>query len=248
MLTPYASRTQRAAARSTVPITARTAARITACITTCITACLTTFSAVPATAQAPMAPASARSTIQVQNDRSVPVTVFIERGDFDVRLGRVDAMRTSTLALPAWVVMGNAKIELFVHPDGENDLASQSFDVQPGAQLAMIVQPGDYPAWTPAPDDTMSTVLDRADRNATTVTVENPRKEDVTVYVEQGDFDLRLGVVHAGQTRTLRFPEGIAGERQSVELFVTPEHGFDLSSQPMEISRGAHLGLKVPVS
>lgn len=223
-------------------------------------ACSTTIAALPAraqglTEQAPMAPAQvvqaatdARTTIQVQNDRTVPVTVFIERGDFDVRLGRVDAMHTATLTLPTWVVTDHAKVELFVHPQGENDLASQSFDVKPGAKLGMIVQPGDEPTWSPSPEDSMSTVLDRADLNATTVTVENPRKEEVTVYVEQGDFDIRLGSVLAGQTKTLRIPATIAEKQDSIELFVTPEHGFDLSSQSFELTPGAHLGLKVPAN
>lgn len=231
MLSPYASRTM----PHPVLRMLRTAA------------CMSALAALPAIAQAPAGSATARATVQVQNDRNVPITVFIERGDFDVRLGKVAAMRTATLNLPGWVLAGDAKVDLFVHPDGENDLASQSFHVKPGAQLAMLVQQGDHPAWTPAPDDTMSTVLPVADLNATTVTVENPRKEDVTVYVEQGDFDLRLGVVRAGQTRTLRFPEGIADRRQSVELFVTPEHGFDLGSQAFQLTRGAHLGLKVPL-
>ncbi len=193
-------------------------------------------------------PATPRSTIQVQNDRKVPVTVFLERGDFDVRLGRVAAMRTATLPLPAWVLESDAKVEIFVHPAGETDLASQEFNVRPGAQLAMIVQPGDAPAWQPSPDDTMSSVLPVADLKATTVTVENPRKDDVTVYVEQGEFDLRLGTVHAGQTRTLKIPDGLVDQRSSVELFVTPEHGFDLNSQSFELKRGAHLGLKVPAT
>lgn len=216
--------------------------------TLCTVTCMSALAALPALAQGSAGSGTARATIQVQNDRKVPITVFIERGDFDVRLGKVAAMRTATLNLPGWVLVGDAKVDLFVHPDGENDLASQSFHVKPGAQLAMLVQQGDHPLWTPAPDDTMSTVLPVADLKATTVTVENSRKEDVTVYVEQGDFDLRLGVVRAGQIRTLRFPEGIADRRQSVEIFVTPEHGFDLSSQPMEIARGAHLGLKVPAN
>jgi hypothetical protein len=211
-------------------------------------ACALMLAPAPASAQAPRAPTQHRSTLQVQNDRTVPVTVFIDRGDFDVRLGQVAAMRTATLSLPRWVTEGDAKVEIFVHPAGENDLASQEFDVRPGAQLAMIVQPGDAPAWQPSPEDTMSSVLPVADLKATTVTVENPRKDDVTVYVEQGDFDIRLGTVRAGQTHTLRIPEGIADQRASVELFVTPEHGFDLSSQSFELRRGAHLGLKVPAT
>ncbi len=221
-------------------------------------ACSATLAALPASTQA-MTPQSmtrqsmtpntqnrAPATIQVQNDRKVPVTVFIERGDFDVRLGKVDAMRTATLTLPDWVLAGDSRVEIFVHPEGEFDLASQSFEVTPGARLGMVVQPFDAPAWSPAPDDSMSAVLDCGDLKATTVTVENPRKEPVTVYVEQGDFDIRIGSVHAGQTKTLRIPETIAEKQDDVELFVAPEHGLDLSSQAFQLTRGAHLGLKVP--
>jgi hypothetical protein len=81
-------------------------------------------------APAPMAqrpPASVTgsrdNSVTVQNNRPVPVTVYMEYGAFDRRLGIVAPQQTATLALPAWAV--NQSIRLFVHPEGEvDDLAS----------------------------------------------------------------------------------------------------------------------------
>ena len=189
---------------------------------------------------------SREATIEVQNDRNVPVTLFIEGGDFDVRVGKVGAMRTATLALPAWAAQ-RGDIEMFVHPDGELDLASQPFHVTPGARLAMMVQRGSNPVWPVDPKDTMSAVLPAADLNEPTLTVENPRSAAVTVFLEQGDFDVRLGSVNAKSTKTLRLPPGWANEHSSVDIFVEPAHGIDLASQRLELSAHSHLGLRVPM-
>lgn len=80
-----------------------------------------------------------------------------------------------------------------------------------------------------------------------TIQVQNDRKVPVTVFVERGDFDRRLGSVHAAQTKALRIPETIGEKQDEIELFVTPELGLGLSSQSVELTRGAHLGLEVPL-
>ncbi|MEP7382866.1 MAG: hypothetical protein ABI910_14345 [Gemmatimonadota bacterium] len=185
------------------------------------------------------------ATVLVQNDRTVPITVYLEAGEFDVRVGRVGAMKTATLPLPnSFVRRGD--VQLFVHPDGELDLASQSFQVHSGMQLGLIVQRGAYPVMAAAPSDTMSAVLPAADMKEATITVENPRRDDVTVFLEQGDFDVRLGSVHAKSTKTLKLPAGWADSHSDVEIFVHPEHGEDLASETLALSPHSHLGLHVP--
>lgn len=201
-----------------------------------------------ASAQAPKKTAESGADIAVQNNRKVPVTVYLDQGDFDLRLGEVGALNTSTLKLPTWLVRDQRDIQIFVHPEDGNDLASTHFTVAPGTHLALTVQVGDYPPWKPSPADTMSAVLSPSDKRTATLTVENPRKQDVTIYVEQGDFDLRLGIVKAGKTRTLKLPPPTSSSASQIQIFVHPARGVDLSSSYLDISPGAHLGLKVPVS
>lgn len=181
------------------------------------------------------------TTISVRNDRPVPVTVYLEQGDFDLRLGTVPAKNTATLRLPEAIVRQQREVEIFAHPEGAAfDLAGQSLAVEPGSHLDVAVPssaelaPHEQPTADPNPDSP-----------ATTVMVENTRDQPVVVFAETGDFDTRLGTVAAHQTATLRIPDPLTvGEE--IELFVHPEGGFDLASDTMPIHQGAHLHLLVP--
>jgi hypothetical protein len=79
-----------------------------------------------------------------------------------------------------------------------------------------------------------------------TLTVENPRGVAVTVFAEQGDFDVRLGQVPAHGRVTLRFPKSVADVVDSMRIFVHPDGGVDLASETLHVKRGEHLGLRVP--
>ncbi len=186
------------------------------------------------------------NTVTVQNDRKVPVTVYMEYGDFDRRLGVVPALQTATLPLPPWAVEGRESIQLFVHPEGEaEDLATQEFTLEPPARLAMMVPARGNMA--PAPADTMMAVIPPEELADATLTVDNPRAKLVTVYAEQGPFDVRLGQVPAHSRATLRFPKSVVLPDQSIQIFVHPEAGIDLGSETMEVRPGEHLGLRVPM-
>lgn len=182
------------------------------------------------------------STVRVQNDRPVRVTIYLEQGDFDTRLGTVAANSTATLRLPEGIVREHREIQIFAHPEGAAfDLTGQSFTVQPGSQLDFLV-----PSSAEMVPLTNKVIEDLDPGNpATTVLVENHRDQAVTVFVEMGDFDTRLGAVAAHQKVTLRIPDWLTN-RQSIELFVHPEGGYDLASETMQLRRGAHLHLVVP--
>lgn len=185
--------------------------------------------------------------VQVQNDKNVPVTVFIDRGPFDLRLGVVGAMQTATLKLPGWVVNAGEDVQVFVHPEGGSDLASQKFSLRRGATLAVLVPANEREvAAEPAPA-TMSAVIPPSELGATTLTVENQRPVSVVMYVEQGDFDVRLGSVPANSTTTLTLPPSIVARNESVEIFAHPERGQDLSSTRLALYKGEHLGLRLTV-
>lgn len=97
---------------------------------------------VPAPAARPI-PRSAEgatgTTLTVTNSRDVPVVVFLERGDFDARLGTVAARKDATFPIPQALVGGLHSVDIFLHPEGGADLASQRFDITPGAHLLINV-------------------------------------------------------------------------------------------------------------
>lgn len=186
-----------------------------------------------------------QATVRVQNDKKVPVTVFIDRGEFDVRVGVVGPMQTATLKLPSWVVNGGSDVQLFVQPEGGNDLESQDFPVHPGVQLGVLVPSGDR-LWSSEPAAAkMTAVIPPNELSATTLTVENERPVSVVMYVDQGDFDVRLGTVAANSTATLTLPQWIVSRRESVEIFAHPVNGQDLESTRLDLRKGEHLGLRV---
>jgi aromatic ring-cleaving dioxygenase len=185
------------------------------------------------------------STIEVQNDRNVPVTVFLERGDFDVRVGTVGPLQTANLPLDPWMIQHDA-VQLFVHPEGQQDLASHVFDVRKGDHIGLIV-PQSSNGFLPQPEPArMTTELPSGDAAATTLTVRNDRSKPVVVYADHGDFDRRLGTVPASATATLKLPDWLVLESEDLAIIVHPEGGLDLESQYLKVRLHEHLGLRVP--
>lgn len=189
------------------------------------------------------APGAADSTmVTVRNDRPVPVTMYLDQGDFDLRLGIVAANATATLHLPEDIVRTQHQVGIFAHPEGATfDLAAQSLSVRPGDHLNVVV-PSKAELAPAAPKPTVDV---NPGSPATTVMVENARDEAVVIFAETGEFDTRLGMVAAHQTATLQIPDRLA-VGQTIELFVHPEKGPDLATEAMPIHKGAHLHLVVP--
>ena len=211
---------------------------------------LTTLASVAAAQQPPRLPPvrttdSIVNALTVQNERSVPVTVYLETGQFDRRLGVVPAMQTAMLPLPAWAVQGRARVQLFAHPAGEAaDLATRVFTLNPPGRIAMVIPPrGQMP---PLPGDTMTGVIPPEAMDDATLTVDNPRDRAVTVFADPGAFPVRLGRVPPRSRVTLRFPQAAVLPGRSVRIFVAPDGGADLQSQLRQVKPGEHLGLRVP--
>lgn len=181
--------------------------------------------------------------VEIQNNQKVPVTVDLEYGAFDHRVGMVPPMQTESLPLPGWVPSVGA-VQLFIHPAGGWDLETQSLMIRPGETLALVV-----PATGPVPDptETMTEQLTPAELLQTTLTVDNPRSQAVIVFAGQGMFDVRLGQVPAHARETLKIPAAALNSGPSIRILVHPEGGWDLASETMVIRRGAHLGLRVPL-
>jgi hypothetical protein len=190
-------------------------------------------------------PDTSANAVTVQNDRKVPVTIYMDWGPFDRRLGIVPPLQTATLPLPAWAVRDHETIRLFAHPEGDpDDLATEEFPLESPGRIAMMVPPqGGLPK---ASTDAMSAVIPPDELADATLTVDNPRNTPVTVFAEQGDFDVRLGQVPAHGHATLQFPKSVVLADESIQVFVHPEGGADLSSDTLHVRKGEHLGLRVP--
>lgn len=182
--------------------------------------------------------------VTVQNNRAVPVTVFLEYGVFDRRLGEVAARSTAALVIPAWVVDEHPTAELFVHPEGELDLSSQELDLRHGQRLGLVVPEHGDMMPSPAREE-MRAVLPPEELHETTLTVQNDRAEEITVYVERGPFDVRLGRVAGHATATLTIPLSVVDTDETIDVFVHPEHGMDLEAQTVHLRKGEHAGLRV---
>ena len=80
----------------------------------------------------------------------------------------------------------------------------------------------------------------------TTITVNNKRTEEITAYLEHGEFDIRVGTILPNEEKTLRVPANLLRGERIDEIVVYPEHGLDLSSESVELKPGAHLLVQVP--
>ena len=93
------------------------------------------------TSPAPRAPApkdsAAMTLVVVQNDRRVPATVYLERGDEDIRLGVVGAFGDTTLRIPDYLADGEARF--FVEPAGEIDESTSLIDIERGKHVGLVI-------------------------------------------------------------------------------------------------------------
>ena len=180
--------------------------------------------------------------LSVNNIRDVPVVVYLDRGNFETRLGTVEAHQKVKLPLPPYVEDGD-QIDVIVHPEGGVDLASGNMTVHFGKELYVWVPDNNVGYVPPPPPRT----IPNPGAGITTVTVENDRSVPVTVYVEHGNFGTRIGTVPANEELTLLIPEMIVREQTEAEIFVHPEGEADLASWTFQLRHGAHLFVKVPV-
>ena len=180
--------------------------------------------------------------VTVQNDRAKAVTVYMENGAFDRRIGVLPAGKVATLRLPAWAISGRNSLRLCARPDGENaDLDTQSFPISGAVRVGLLVPP----TGGISKADSMAVKLTSEELASTTLTVNNQRDRAAVVYAEQGTYSIRLGEVAANRQATLRFPKSIIGADNSVRVFVRPVGGSDLSTQTLKLTTGDHIALEI---
>lgn len=192
----------------------------------------------PALAAGP--PPRAPSTVTVQNNRPVPVRVYLERGEFDIPLGTVNADQEGVLPLPRYVERDET-IRFIVQPTRGMDLASQDVTLPARGTLAIFVPRNDV-GYRPRARD----VIPNPGPGTTTLTVRNPRDEDVEVIVEKEDVDQALGTVPPDASRTFELPSWLTAEPSEVQIFLHPRTGLDFSTSFVTLRPEAHLEVKVP--
>jgi hypothetical protein len=197
--------------------------------------------AAPATARADSPPAKASPTVTVDNTRSVPVVVYLERGDLDTRVGKVAPDTKAVLPIPRYLG-SDEDVRVFVQPENGIDLSSQEITVPKVGTLDIYV-PRDNDGYVAPPVET----IPNPGVGTTTLTVLNSRASKVTVFVQYGDFDTKIGTVPADGIRTLDVPAWLVREPQDVTIFVHPKDGLDLATQDVTLKRGSHIEVKVPL-
>ncbi|MGD8322688.1 MAG: hypothetical protein PVJ02_19720 [Gemmatimonadota bacterium] len=196
---------------------------------------------IPSAALAASPPSKASRTIAVDNTRPEPVVVYLERGEIDAKLGTVGANSIGDLTVPRYLDLDETA-RVVVHPAQGTDLRSPDITVPDHGTLKVLV-PNNDTGYLPQPRIMMPDL----DPNATTLTVENPRAQSVSVVIQSGDFDRTIGTVGADQTRTFTLPASLTRDSQNVQLFLRPEEGLDLSSQYITLNPRAHLEVTVPL-
>lgn len=182
------------------------------------------------------------SLVTVQNGRAVPVTVYLESGALERRLGVVAAKGVATLALPNWATRSRGGVRLLARPDGEpSSLATANLAIASNARIGLVVPPRTGAAAT----DSVPVLLTAEERASTTVTIDNPGKAPITVFAERGVKLVRLGEIPASTQATLRFPKDMVRQGDNVRVFVRSAGGFELATRPLTLKPGDHISFDI---
>jgi len=180
--------------------------------------------------------------LTVYNTRDVPVMVYLDRGQIETRLGSVGAHTETPLQLPSSMEDGE-EIDVLVHPKGDIDLATGELPVTRGENLGIYVPTNDVGYIPPPPPRT----IPNPGKETTTVTVQNNRAVPVTVYIDHGEFDTRIGEIPANQQSTLGIPEWVVRRQTTAQFILTPRGQVELASPFLDLGKGSHLFVEVPV-
>jgi hypothetical protein len=178
--------------------------------------------------------------VSVQNDRATPVTVYLEAGGIDRRLGTVAAGDVATLQLPAWAVNGRT-VRLLARPEGAGfSLATPAFPVSGAVRVGLLVPPSGS-----ASIDSVPVPLTAEERASTTITIDNPRNKPMTVFAEQGVRSVHLGEVPANTQATLSFPKDLIKRGDAIRVFVRPAGGTDVATRALNLKTGDHIAVEI---
>lgn len=183
-----------------------------------------------------------KNVLTVQNDRDVPVTVFVQTRGTNRKLGVVKAGTVGTLSIPAAAVRGQESLYFYARTPGNGpDLVAQALPVNTTSQLGLLVPPSGGVTWS----DSIAVPLTREERANATVTIDNRRSKAMTVYAEQGTFSVKIGEATANGLTTLRLPANMLGNTDGVRVLLRPAGDVGLSTQVLKLKTGDHVAVEV---
>jgi hypothetical protein len=81
---------------------------------------------------------SSMTLVVVQNDRNVPVTVYVQTDATEARLAVVAPMTDSTIRIPDYLT-AEGEVSFFVHPNSETDEGTTPIEVGRGEHVGLVV-------------------------------------------------------------------------------------------------------------
>jgi hypothetical protein len=197
-------------------------------------------------ATAPLAAQSAHSLhsdqLLVQNNRDVPVDVYLDTSPVDMHVGTIAPFQSAMMTIPSWVVRKEGTLDVVAIPEGQIPLKGRAELQEGGPNFALVVPPTeDQDVKVSAPS--LAELLYPQDMTGATVTVRNDGHHKADVFVQAGAFDSKLGVVPGNSVMTFRVPDHFVG--MSSEVVVAPHEGSVLTSQAVHLDEGHHVSVTV---
>jgi len=90
---------------------------------------------------APPQNSSTKATVTVQNNQKDSITVYAERGDEDITLGRVPALGVATFTVPDWLSLDRQDVQFFIQPKDGLEQGTGTVELAPGAHIGLLVRP-----------------------------------------------------------------------------------------------------------
>lgn len=88
----------------------------------------------------PLPPSGSRTTIRVENQNFLDMTVYVFRGSQRVRLGTVSGVSSRVFTIPQNLVFGATPLRFQADPVGSRSTAmSHEISVRPGDQVTMTI-------------------------------------------------------------------------------------------------------------
>lgn len=95
-------------------------------------------------ARAPLAaqsayPVNGKGELIVQNNRTVPVTVYLEGQPIERELGTVEALQTATFTLPRRAMREGSTVDLLIQPRGQLLLMARGYVMGDASHFGLVV-------------------------------------------------------------------------------------------------------------
>ena len=202
---------------------------------------VTSLAAQTPAAQPAAAPA-ASNTVTVLNNLTVPVTIFLDYGDYDRRLGTIAPQTSASLPLPEFALKELPTLQLYAKVEQGFALETHGFKVVPDMRVGWVVAK-DLPA--KAQGDTIKVTPAKPAMAKTTLAVINERDAMVSLYAEEnGKPGVKLGWVGPKGRATVSVPEALVGPNRTVRIVAHAEGATDLPAQDIGLA-GESVDLKI---